>query len=322
MEKERVIVCICFCVLVLLLLGCEGVEETIPEPLTVESEELMPESQVEEPESESETQVDARSFLEKEKETDPIFDWEDPLSYVDYLRYVEEFENAAEGEKTEEEIREYEEYIRNRHGKSCAESNYSFYYYYLSGRSEYDGNRVIGHRDYPDLAWMMAGPSPESFIANAKTQACVVMRPTYWEEVTVERKYSSKEEQEKMEKMGEEPTYQQKRIVMTVDEVLWGEFDEEGFVFLPGALKPDLMESLTDPENTLVAFVYEWNETYEVEGVTYTRYNFRGRGLFELQEGKLEAWSNLGDVARFDGKTPDEMIAALEELIEKYPELV
>ena len=170
--------------------------------------------------------------------------------------------------------------------------------------------------------WMMAGTSPESFLLNAKTQACVVMRPTYWEEVTVERKYSSKEEQEKMEKMGEEPTYQQKRIVMTVDEVLWGEFDEEGFVFLPGALESDLMESLTDPENTLVAFVYEWNETYEVEGVTYTRYNFHGRGLFELQEGKLESWSSLGDVARFDGKTPDEMIAALEELIEKYPELV
>lgn len=322
MRKKQMILGIFLCIPILLFAGCEGVVEVTPEPLPVESEEFLPESQVKEPESEPETEVDTRTFLEKEKEIDPIFDWEDPLGYVDYLRYVEEFENAAEGEKTEEEIREYEEYIRNRYGKSYAESNYTFYYYYLSGRSEYDGNRVVGHRDYPDLAWMMAGSSPESFILNAKTQACVVMHPTCREEVTVKRKYSSKEEQEKMEKMGEKPTYQQERIVMKVDEVLWGEFEEEAFVFIPGVLKPDLMESLTNPEKTLVAFIYEWNETYEVEDVTYNRYHFHGRGLFELQDGKLESWSSLGDVARFDGKPPEEMITALEILMEKYPGLV
>ena len=70
MRKLQMILGICLFTLVLLFTGCEGAEETIPEPLPVESEELLPESQVEEPESESETQVVTRTFLEKEKETE------------------------------------------------------------------------------------------------------------------------------------------------------------------------------------------------------------------------------------------------------------
>ncbi|MBE6999833.1 MAG: hypothetical protein E7428_06565 [Ruminococcaceae bacterium] len=56
MKKIQMILGICLFALVLLFTGCEGAEEVTPETQPVESEELLPESQVEEPESESETE--------------------------------------------------------------------------------------------------------------------------------------------------------------------------------------------------------------------------------------------------------------------------
>ncbi|MBR6763893.1 MAG: hypothetical protein IKM13_09120 [Clostridia bacterium] len=321
MKKKQMLVAICLCIAVLLLAGCERAEEVTPESLPVESEELLPESQVEEPESESETQVDTRTFLEKEKENDPIFAWEDPLTEEEYSSYEADYYENSE-EWTEEEKKAFEEYNKTRYCRSLAEWNYPLYYYYHSGRSEYDPTRIEGHRDMPDYIKIIGGGLPECFMENAKTRACVIIRPTYQDVITKERVYANEADKKKMEKMGEEPTYDVRRVVMTVDEVLWGELDAESFVYTPSEVETDFLEACEKEDATFVAFLYKTGNVHKVEGVTYTEYSFKGRGLFELRDGKLESFSNIADIAQFDGATPEEMIAELERLIEKYPEVV
>ncbi|MBR4866288.1 MAG: hypothetical protein IKU11_06350, partial [Clostridia bacterium] len=148
MRKLQMILGICLFTLVLLFTGCEGAEEAIPEPLLPESESELPESEAES-EPESETQEDTRTFLEKEKETDPIFDWVDPLTEEEFSEYEWDYYENSE-EWTEEEKNAFGEYNLTRNLKRLAEWNYPLYYYYHSGRSEYDPTRIEGHRNMPD----------------------------------------------------------------------------------------------------------------------------------------------------------------------------
>lgn len=273
------------------------------------------------PETASEP-VDTRTVIARERETDPILTWEDPLTDEELMAWEREYFSEPESEKSEEEYNEYHDYIRMRNGHYIAMTDYPAYYYYFSGRSEYNGGIIEGHRH--DALQTMLGSYyvPHDFLSNMKRDACVKLRVKEVETVTVERQYANQADKDKMEAMGEPSTSDMTVIYFETLENYWGEQVAKEFAIVPRVIESDTKKDLCTVGKEFVAFVNieDDAEAFIREGVMQC--GLKTDGLFELVDGKLAGYSAFADIARFDGKTPEEMVAEGIRLAEKYPELV
>lgn len=309
-----------------LLAGCA--EEKVPEGEKIEEPtETARETQAAVPEAtetESESEpVDTRSFLEKEKENDPILLWEDPFTEEEMEEWEKAYFSEPESDKTEEEYNEYHDYVRMRALHYMAVTNYPVYYYYFSGRSEYKEGYTKDNPNYDTLSLTADYRVPESFVLNMLADACVKVRIKEAFEVTIERTYQDDEEREKMEAMGEEPTYEAWNLTFTVDECYWGDMngDEEIFIF-PRVMSEEFIEILRDPDKTFVMFLWRHEDTGAYNHTGLPEYGTLVRGVFDYTDGQLRTYSNLEDVAAYNGMTAEEMIETGVEQAEKYKELL
>ena len=273
------------------------------------------------PETASEP-ADTRTVIARERETDPILTWEDPLTDEELAAWEAEYFAEPESEKSEEEYNEYHDYIRMRNYHNLAMTNYPAYYYYFSGRSEYNGDFIEGHRHDALQAMFGSYYVPHDFLSNMKTDACVKLRVKEVETVTIERQYTDEAEKDKMEAMGEEPTCEMTVVYCEMLESYWGEQVAKEFAVVPRVIELETKKDLCTVGKEFVAFVYidDNTESFIREGMMQC--GLKTDGLFELVDGKLAGYSAFVDIARFDGKTPEEMIAEGIRLAEKYPELV
>ena len=260
--------------------------------------------------------TDGRTFLEREKETDPIFAWEDP--YADLSE--DEIDRLQETMPQEE----YQEYYRMRVYQIIAKTNYPIYYFYYSGRSEYKDGVVPGKPTGYDLGNAIASYAvPESFVLNMLADACVEMHLKEAFPVTIERKYQSEEERKKMEAMGEEPSYEVTHLIFTVDRCLWGDMRGDQKIYVvPRLVSNEFVDILMKPGRTFVSFLWRHDRTGERNGIVYPEYGLLVRGTFDYTDGQLTALSNLEDVSAYDGMSAEEMIGEGEVLAEKYRELL
>ncbi|MBR6763473.1 MAG: hypothetical protein IKM13_06960 [Clostridia bacterium] len=265
--------------------------------------------------------ISSMTFLEKEKLTDPIFDWEDPYTEEEFLQYETEFFSVPEEERTQKEKDKYSEYVRMRAYRMIAEENYPMYYYYYSGNSEYDGTLVEGHRNDTGEAFA-SYHMPQSFILNMKADCCVVMQPVLTYSEIVQNTYMNEAEKKKEEADGAPETHEVRRILMKVESSIWGDMEEDFFVLTPRLIGEETIKDLSDTDNEFVAFLYRHDEVHEVDGAIYQEYGLRTRGLFSLEEGKLHSYSNIADIVKYDGESPETMIAEGILLAEKYPEII
>lgn len=291
-----------------------------PETETASESESLPAFESENlPASESEPEAaDNRTFLEKEKENDPIFTAEDPFAGMDPVEI-----DALMGTMPEEEFHTKFSTHMNR---LIADDNYPLYYYYYSGRSEYKAGYNTKKPTGYDLLSMVASYSvPESFILNMLADACVVMHMKETATVTVERTYENDEVRKKMEAMGESPTHDVTYMIFEVEECLWGDMEGNKEIFiLPRMVSLEFVDILSDPSKTFVAFL--WREAalddnaYNQTGLP--EYGLLVRGTFDYTDGRLSAYCNLEDVCAYDGMTAEEMIEKGIEQAEKYKEVL
>ena len=258
--------------------------------------------------------ADGRTFLEREKETDPIFAWEDP-----YADLSEEEIDLLQKTMPQEE---YQEYYRTRVYQTIAKTNYPIYYYYYSGRSDYREGYNNENPGYDLLPMTASYAVPESFILNMLADACVVMHVKDSFPVTIERTYQDDEEREKMENMGEEPTYEATNLVFTIDRCVWGDMEDEEIFVFPRFMSHEFIDILSDPSRMIVAFLWKHNdnETGAYNHTGLPEYGMRIRGIFDYTDGKLKTYSNLEDVAKYNGMTVEEMIESGKELAVRYKE--
>lgn len=238
--------------------------------------------------------VGYRTFLEAEMTRDPILAWEDPLTDAEYSAYEIDYANTPVEERTQEKYEEFHCYATLRFQKSWAEANYPYYYYYLSGRSEYDGSRVVGHRNEEVSGTSLLSASrtgPESFIDNMLADACAILTP---------RGDGS----------------------MVVEEVLWGALDGETVMLAPQAVTASMQKDLKDPARQFVIFLHDTGKNWVTNEAAMGIYTYQTVGLFELKNGVLEACTDLADVVRYDGESPEDMVEAGMALAKKYPELI
>ncbi len=259
--------------------------------------------------------ADKISYLQKEKENDPIFAWEDP--YADLS--PEEIDRLQDTMTAEE----YNEYFHMHFSRQYAEENYPVYYYYYSGRSEYKEGMNNDNPMYDVLPMIASYSVPESFILNMLADACVEMHIKEVVPVTIERTYQDEEEREKMENMGEEPMYEAVNLVFTVDRCLWGDMEgnDEIFVF-PRFMSQEFIDILSDPAKTFVAFLWRSEETGAYNQTGLPEYAMLVRGTFDYTEGTLRTYSNLEDVAAYNRMTAEEMLESGRRQAEKYKELL
>ncbi len=237
---------------------------------------------------------EAQTFLEAEMARDPILAWEDPLTDEEYSAYEIAYANTPAAERTREKYEEFHRYAALRFQKSWAEANYPYYYYYLSGRSEYDGSRVAGHRNEWVSGTGLLSTSrtgPESFIDNMLADSCAILTP---------RGDGS----------------------MAVAEVLWGTLDEDTLMLAPQAVTPSMQKALADPYRQFVIFLHDTGKDWNTGEGRIGIYTYQTIGLFELENGVIEACTNLADVVRYDGERPADMVEAGVALAQKYPELL
>lgn len=235
-----------------------------------------------------------KTFLEAEMDRDPILAWEDPLTDEEYSAYEIAYYQTPKNERTREKYEEFHRYAALRFRKSWAEADYPYYYYYLSGRSEYDGSRVAGHRNEELGGVGMLSTSrtgPESFIDNMLADACAILTP---------RGDGS----------------------MVVEEVLWGTLDGNAVMLASGAVTRTMEHALRDPHRQFVIFLHDTGKEWETGEGTMGLYTYRTTGLFEMEKGVIEACTNLADVVRYDGDSPEAMVEAGVALAQKYPELL
>ena len=219
---------------------------------------------------------------------------------------------------------EYSEYFRMHFMRQYAEENYPVYYYYYSGRSEYREGINNANPSYDTLSMVASYVVPESFILNMLADACVEMHIKESFPVTVEQTYQDEEEREKMQSMGEEPTYEATNLVFTIDRCIWGDIDgnKEVFVF-PRLMSQEFIDILSDPSKTIIAFLWRNdipNGSYNHTGLP--EYGVRVRGILDYTNGTLKTYSNLEDVAVYNGKTAEEMSESGKELAAKYKEVL
>lgn len=286
-------------------------------PADVEIEHSRPETDTAETARDSEKDeepVIELSFLQKEKENDPIFTWEDPHADLS-PKEIDRLQDTMSAE-------EYNEYFHMHFNRQYAEENYPVYYYYYSGRSEYKEGMNNDNPAY-ELPMIASYSVPESFILNMLADACVEMHIKEVVPVTIERTYQDEEEREKMENMGEEPMYEAVNLVFTVDRCLWGDMEgnDEIFVF-PRFMSQEFIDILSDPAKTFVAFLWRSEETGAYNQTGLPEYAMLVRGTFDYTEGTLRTYSNLEDVAAYNGMTAEEMLESGRRQAEKYKELL
>lgn len=237
---------------------------------------------------------ETQTFLEAEMARDPILTWEDPLTDEEYSAYEIAYANTPATERTREKYEEFHRYAALRFQKSWAEADYPYYYYYLSGRSEYDGSRVAGHRNEAVSGIGLLSTSrtgPDSFIDNMLADACAILTP---------RGDGS----------------------MAVTEVLWGSLDGDAVMLAPGAVTRSMENALRDLDRQFVIFLHDAGNTWDTGSETIGIYTYSTTGLFEMEKGTIEACTDIADVVRYDGNTPEAMVEAGVVLAQKYPELL
>lgn len=290
-------------------------DDTASIPVSGETSETQETDIITETEALSETssETEELTFLEREKLTDPIFNWVDP--YPD----VENTDNLI-GVIPDDELAELN---KNRVSYYMATTDYPMYYFYISGRSEYDDTIVESKEHYDDASALFSGFPTRCFIWNMTTDACVIMHPVETYTVTIERTYVNEEDRKKMQAMGESPTYDEVRTIMAIDKCLWGNMEGNTEIYVvPGNLTYGFDSIMGDTDKTFVAFLWKHNKSAEYNEEKYQEYGTTIRGLFDYTDGTLNAYSQIADFARYDGMKAEEMIAAGEALAEKYPEII
>ncbi len=264
---------------------------------------------------------DSKTFLEKKRDNDPVFSWEESISDEEFDDWTRRIESTPEEDLVPGEKERYEQYALERARYVAATNNYPFYYYYLSGESEFDGSRIEGHRNAEEGAGL-SGYVPDSFILNMRATTCCVLRFLDSEIETKAYEYENDTVREKDQKQGTPEEYELETLFFQVESVLWGKNPGDIISLIPRIITEETISDLKDETKAFVVFLWENDNYHILNGKQYREYDLRARGLFLLEGGKLLSYSNIADVVQFEGKTPEEMIREGERLAQKYPELI
>ncbi len=310
-------------IMLISLVSCSQREEEASETISEEKEEIASteEEASTQTEEDDDPLTDQKTFLEREKEKDPVFLWQSSLTDEEFDEWTRRMESTPEEELDPDEKERYDRYAFDRARYVAAVNNYPFYYYYLSGESEFDGSRIKGHRDAEEGSGLY-GYVPDSFILNMRATTCCVLR--FADSVTEIKEYEYENDavREKDQKQGTPAEYELEILFFHVDSVLWGKDPGDMISLIPRVITLETIQDLKDETKTFVVFLWENDRYHALDGKQYREYDLRARGLFLLENGKLLSYSNIADVVQFDGKTPAEMIGEGEKLAAKYPELI
>ena len=313
--------------MLLSLASCAQREEETARMIPEETEEIastVASTEEETPITTDEANIpptESKTFLEREKEKDPVFSWQESMTDEEFDEWTIRVATTPEEELDPGEKERYDRYALDRAAYGTATDNYPFYYYYMSGKSEFDGSRIEGRRDAEEGAGL-SGYVPDSFILNMRATTCCVLRFMDSTTETKAYEYENDAVREKDQKQGTPEEYELETLFFQVDSVLWGKDPGDVISLIPRVITEETIRDLKDETKTFVVFLWENDRYHELDGKPYKEYDLRARGLFLLENGTLRSYSNIADVVQFDGKTPGEMIREGERLAEKYPELI